>query len=405
MPPFPIFQTTTAITAQNAFSIKLLQTLNEADKRGNVLVSPLGILAALALAMDGTGGATKAAFEQVLFGNNTNPERAAGTFADWLRQLLQLNIPTSEDEAEQADTLLTLATSLWADHHFELAPAFIRQARARYNAEAASLDFNSPAAAPTINGWVRQHTQGRIDSIVSASNLARTPPPELILLNAVYFRGAWTHEFDPDNTRPGPFRRADGPVQEVPFMHQVSEYIGYLAGDAWQAVSLPYYCSGQNFSMLIFLPVEPDGLPEFLASLDPTKWASLHKAISSQGIEVELALPRFRVEWSADLTPTLRRLGLAPAFAPGADFSALGFQAENGGGFIDGVLHKTFLEVDEQGTEAAAVTAVMFVGGSAHEPTTPCRVAVKVDSPFLYAIVDDHDGTLLFAGTLNEILE
>jgi serpin B len=402
MPPFPIFQTTTATTAQNAFSLKLLQTLTETDKRSNVLVSPLGVLAALALAMVGTGGATKAAFEQALFGNNTNPERAAGTFADWLQQLLQTNNPPSE---EQADTLLNLATSLWVDHHFELASAFVQQARARYNAEAASLDFNSTAAAPTINSWVRQHTQGRIDSIVSASDLATTPPPELILLNAVYFRGAWAHEFDPDNTRPGHFRRADGTVQEAPFMHQVSGYIGYMAGDGWQAVSLPYCCSGRSFSMLIFLPADPTGLPELLGSLDPTKWASLHKAISSQGVEVELALPRFRVEWRADLAPTLRRLGLASAFTPGADFSALGFQAEKGGGFIDGVMHKTFLEVDEQGTEAAAVTAMMFVGGSAHEPTTPRRVAVKVDAPFLYAIVDDQDSTLLFVGTLNEILE
>lgn len=404
MPSFPVFQTTTATTAQNRFSLNLLQHLAQADSTGNVVISPLGVLAALALAMGGTGSTTKAAFEQILFGSTANIERAEDAFAAWLRQLLRLDTP-SEDKGdiEQADATLKLATSLWANQHFAIAPAFIQQAQTRYNAEVATLAFNSRAAAPTINDWVHQHTQGRIESIVSAEALAGTPPPELVLLNTVYFRARWADGFDPEETRPGHFRRADGTSQEASFMHQVSAGIGYLAGDDWQAVSLPYLCFARSFSMLIFLPDNPAGLPAFLAGLDSANWSSLHKAITSQGVEVELTLPRFRVEWSADLVPTLRQLGLAPAFAPGADFSALGFQAENGGGFIDAVLHKTFLEVDEQGTEAAAVTAIMWMGGSAYEPPQPRRVAVKVDSPFLYAIVADRDGTLLFAGTVNEI--
>jgi serpin B len=404
MPAFPIFQTTTATTAQNQFGINLLQQLVQADSQANIVVSPLGALAALALAMSAAGGITKAALGQLLFGAVPNMERAESAFADWLRQLLQLDT-TAKAHEEQAGATLKLATRLWVDQHFAIAPAFIRQAKARYDAEAATLPLNSLAAVSTINEWVRRHTEGRIDSIVSAAALVRTPPPEIVLLNAVYFRARWSSEFDPNDTRPGLFRQADGSTQAATFMHQVSGSIGYLATETWQAVALPYVCFGRAFSMLVFLPNTPAGLPGLLAGLDATSWLSLCRAITSQGVEVELTFPRFRIEWSGDLVPALRQLGLEPALAPGADFSALGFRTKDGGGFIDSVLHKTFLEVDEQGTEAAAVTAIMWMGGSAYEPPMPRRVTVKVDSPFLYAIVDDQDGTLLFAGTLNKIPE
>jgi serpin B len=370
----------------------------------------LGVLAALALVMGGAAGDTKVAFQQVLLGPTPNLERAEITFADWLRQLLNLDkAPEEDEEAQEAqeapEAALKLATSLWADEYLALTPAFLQHAHAWYNAEAATLDFASPAAAPTINAWVQRHTRRRIDSIVSAETLANLLPPALVLLNAVYFRATWGCPFDPDGTRPAPFRRADGTTQEVPFMHQVSENIGYTAGDGWQAVALPYLGFDRSFSMLVVLPDESAGLPALLAGLDAERWASLQQAISSQGIEVELALPKFRLEYSTDLVPALRQLGLANALAPGADFSVLGYEREHGGGFIQSVLHKAFVEVNEQGTEAAAATVIMAAGGCAYEPQLPRQIVVKIDSPFLYVIADNQDGAILFAGTVNELPE
>ncbi|MDO7845942.1 serpin family protein [Hymenobacter sp. M29] len=408
MSAFPIFQTTTANTAQLQFSLKLLQQVAKSDDKGPVALSPLGVLAALALVLAGSDGPTQAAFQQVLFGATSNPARAEKAFADWLRQLLDpgqlIGIDDEPADEAPAGALLQLATSLWADQHFAPAPDFVARMQTYYDAEVATLDFMAPTAAPAINEWVRQHTAGKIESIVSEAALRLLPPPQLMLLNAVYFNARWAYEFDPEATRPGLFRRADGTTQAADLMHQVSEGMGYLARAGWQAVSMPYLSFGRGFSMLVFLPDSPDGLPAFLAGLDAGSWDSWHKALrATQGIEVDLTFPRLRLEWSADLVPVLRELGLGPAFAPGADFSALGYRDADGGGFIGAVLHKTFLQLDEVGTEAAAVTAIMCAGGGPYEPEPPRRVAVRIDSPFLYAIVDDQDGTLLFAGTVSEL--
>jgi serpin B len=354
------------------------------------------VRAALALAMLGAGEETRAEFGQVLFGLSEGAENAEQVFAEALQQLLKPNEQAREDLA------LTLATSLWASPRFAPVPAFIAQAHARYKAEAAALDFTAPTAAATINQWVQQHTQGRIATVVSAEEL-QSAPPEILLLNAVYFRAHWASPFPVYSTRPGPFRQANGNQQEVSFMHQVSSDIGYLAGKGFQAVALPYRGFAGRFSMCVFLPDQLDGLPAFVASLTPKAWTKWQQSFTKpEELDVDLTLPRFRLEWSTDLVPMLRQLGLTTPFAPGADFTPMGFRAEEGGGYIASVRHKTFLEVDEAGTKAAAVTALMMVAGSA-PPAPKRRVAVKVDSPFFYAIVDNRDGALLFAGTANDL--
>ncbi|GAA4047518.1 serpin family protein [Hymenobacter glaciei] len=400
MSAFPIFQTDFTTVAQTASSLELLQLAVAADTEKNVAISPLGILAALALLARGADGPTKAALSDVLFGVGANTERAENAFSGWLRQLLNV-----EDEfLEEAGAILTLASSLWASQPFVLAPEFINAAQSLYNAEVATLDFTASTAALTVNDWVRQRTRGRIDSIVSPESLANLLPPALLLLNAVYFRARWASEFNTYDTHSGPFRLANGTTQQAQLMHQVSTDIGYQAGAGWQAIALPYLSFRRGLSMLIFHPNQPTGLPTFLASLTATNWQSWHRDFkNAPQTEVDLTLPRFRVEWNADLAPALGRLGLTNLFAPGADFAALGYDNEVGGGFIDSVLHKTFLAVDEQGTEAAAVTAIMAMGGSADAPENPPRVVVKVDSPFFYAIVDEADGMLLFAGTVNQL--
>jgi serine protease inhibitor len=402
---FPIFQTTAATSAQLHFSLGLLQRATAADTASNVALSPLGVVAALALLVQGADSTTKTALGNALFGAGANLERAETAFAGWLRQLLKIEDEALEEEAlEEGDALLTLASSLWAAQPFNLAPEFIRYAHDQYEAKAATLDFTSPAAADIVNAWVHQHTRGHIGSVVSSATLANLVPPAMLLLNAVYFRARWASEFDVDDTRPSPFRLADGTTQSGEFMHQISANIGYLAGEGWQAVSLPYLSFRRRYSMLVFHPDQPTGLPAFLAGLTSAKWQAWHSAFHhAPPKEVDLTFPRFRVAWNADLTPPLCQLGLAELFMPGADFSNLGYRSEASGGIIGAVQHKAFLEVDEQGTEAAAVTLMMAMGGGAYEPEPLPRVVVKVDSPFFYAIVDQEDGMLIFAGTVNKL--
>ncbi|MBD2766717.1 serpin family protein [Hymenobacter sp. BT664] len=388
-------QASASRTAQTTFSLALVRRVAQLSDNSTVVLSPLGILAALALVMSGAGGATQAALAETLFGSSQDSAASATGFADQLRQLLQ------PDSPEDGNPILHLATGMWMDHSFALAPAFANQARTLYQAEVARLPLAGPDAASTINSWVQQHTAGLIAEIVSAEVLA-APLLKVVLVNAVYFQARWASEFDPGDTQPGLFRRADGTAQPADLMRQVSREIGYLAGDGWQAVRLRYDGYPSDFSMLVFVPDEPSGLPAFLTTLNATSWDSWHAALKypAQQLEVELTLPRFRIEWNGDLAPYLQQMGLTAPFAPTADFTAMGFQA--GGGAIEQVIHKTFLAVDEQGTEAAAVTAIMWMG-SASDTAPLRRVTVKADSPFFYAIVDDQSGSLLFAGTVGDL--
>lgn len=383
-------------STQNRFGLALVRQVAQAAGSANVFLSPLGVLAALTLAMGGAAGATRAAFATTLFGEGPAADDAEEALA---RQLWELG------QATEGQAVLRIASSLWADHRFSMAPAFVERARALYRAEAATLDFAAPAAAPTINAWAHRQTQGRVSEIVSAKALAGPPPAAVVLLNAVYFQARWEFPFDPAATGPGLFRQADGATQQVPLMRRVSRHFGYLAGNGWQAVALPYEGRPRGTSMLVFVPDEADGLPAFLATLDAPRWATWHAALRArpEPLEVDLTLPRFRLEWGADLVPVLEQLGLAAAFRPGADFAPLGFRAEEGGGFIGAVLHKTFLAVDELGTEAAAVTAVMCLVGAGPPAAAPRRVVVRADSPFFCAIVDDQSGAVLFAGTVCDL--
>lgn len=383
------------VTAQNTFGLMLVQKSAAASGPKNVFLSPLSVFAVLALALGGAAGATRAAFAETLFGAALATEEAEQALAAQLRQL---------SEGKDGQAALRIASSLWADQRFTLAPEFVERAHVLYQAEAATLDFTTPDAAATINAWARRQTEGRIAEIVSDGMLAGPPPAAVVLLNAVYFQARWRWEFNPANTKPGVFTQADGTTQPALFMRQASAQLGYLAGDGWQAVALPYEGYPRRTSMLVFLPNEPQGLPAFLATLDATRWAAWHRALRArtEPVEVVLALPRFRLEWSSDLAGTLGSMGLAPALGPDADFSPLGFRAEDGG-FIGAVLHKTFLAVDEQGTEAAAVTALIMIGGGGRPLDPLRRVAVRVDSPFFCAIVDDETGALLFAGTVNNL--
>lgn len=386
------------VAAQNQFGLALVQRVAREAGAANVFLSPLGVTAALALAMAGAAGPTRATLAETLFGTPDAPDAAEAALADQLQTLTQ---------AVEEQAVVRIASSLWVNHAFALAPTFIERVRTRYQAEAASLDFADPAAAPTINAWAGQQTQGRVSDIVSTKELAGPPPPAVVLLNAVYFQARWESPFSAAATAPGWFSRADGTGLRVPFMRQVSQQIGYLAGDGWQAVRLPYEGYPRSTAMLVFVPDAPDGLPALLATLamlGASHWAAWQAAFwhSAESVEVDLTLPRFRLTWRADLAPALRHLGLAAAFAEGADFSPLGFRDEAGGGLLGAVVHSTFLAVDEEGTEAAAVTAVLMMAGGAAEPASKRRVEVRADSPFFCAIVDNHTQALLFAGTVYE---
>jgi serpin B len=234
--------------------------------------------------------------------------------------------------------------------------------------------------------------------MVTASDLAQQTA--LLLINAVYFKGNWETAFKEANTQPGPFMLTNGTQQLVPLMRQRSEHIGYQKGTGWQAVQLHYSGYPRSASMQVFIPDAPTDLPAFIEGLTTENWGQWQANFAQQhgAVEVDLMLPRFRLEWEQDLTSALHGLGLGPALDPGADFTPMGFSNEMPG-FISQITHKTYLSVDEQGTEAAAVTAMMWMAGGG-PATPPRRVVVRADRPFFCAIVDNETGTILFSGAV-----
>jgi serpin B len=250
-----------------------------------------------------------------------------------------------------------------------------------YGAEIGDL-AGGPAA---INAWVSQATHGKIPEIVQGRDVADA---FAVLLNAIYFKGAWTTPFEADLTRPGPFTLPDGRQKNVSMMHQ-SGNVPYFRGDNFQAVSLPYGSGRMRF--LIFLPDSGTSLSAFLARMTPenvTQWLPQFKSMHG-----DIALPRFRTEYEADLNAPLASLGMGIAFdRERADFGGM---LPNGRFYISLVRHKTYVEVNEQGTEAAAATGVVV------EPLALIRgFQFVVDHPFVCAIRDEQTGAILFLGRI-----
>ena len=357
-------------SANTRLGIKLLQDLRERDPGGNIFISPLSISIALTMTYNGAVGDTERAMAEVLeidgldLSTINNSNRA-------LRTSLENPDPKVE---------ISIANSIWSRQGVDFNPDFLERNRIFFGAEIASLDFSAPQATATINEWVDTNTNGKIEKIVDRID----PQTLLFLINAIYFKGNWQNEFDPSRTRPGIFYLLDGSEKQVQMMRREGEY-PYFRGENFEAMSLPY--GDGRVSMYVFLPNRNSNLNKFLKDLNEENWEGW--IAQFQNRRHEIMLPRFKLEYEVRLNDTLEALGMGIAFGGGADFSGMGPSL-----FISEVRHKTFVEVNEEGTEAAAVTAV--VGVKSLPP------AFRVDRPFFFAIYDADTETILFMGTITE---
>jgi serpin B len=273
---------------------------------------------------------------------------------------------------------------------FPLSPAFIERNKQHYAAEIANLNFADPDAPKTINSWVSRNTDGKIEKIVDQIS----PADVLFLINAIYFKGQWQVEFKKEDTKPDVFRLAGGKQQQLPMMSQSGNYF-YYKGKDFQSVALPY--GKGNVSMYVFLPDEQKGLDQFEKNLTAENWDTWMR--SFQSTPGDLMLPRFKLEWESGLNETLEALGMGEAFDPArADFSQMAKAGPGKKLFISEVKQKSWCEVNEEGTVAAAVTVVGMSTTSVQEPRQ--RFVMKVDRPFFFAIRDNVTGVVLFMGSV-----
>jgi serpin B len=367
------------VDANNGLGFNIFNRLVEEKPESNIFISPSSIITALAMAYNGAEGETRAAMERALLLEGMDMDEVNAAFADLLT-ILQNPDPKVQ---------LAVANSLWAREGVGFNEVFLNRARDYYGAEVTELDFDNPASADTINSWVKEKTRNKIDGIVEPPI---NPETILFLINAIYFKGEWSEPFDPELTSQAPFNQLGGGTTEHPFMYRNDDF-EYLETDLFQAVRLPYG-KNERVGMYLFLPAAPAGLEEFQANLNGANWNSWISSFRS--MEGNLSLPRFSFEYETSLKNTLEALGMGIAFEEGAaDFS--GMRPTPPDLFISEVKHKTFVEVNEEGTEAAAVTSIE-VGTTA----MPEIFYMNLDRPFFFAIADDMTGTILFMGSVLE---
>ena len=370
---------TQVIASGNDFTFSLFRAATRAlPPDSNAFLSPLSASMALGMALNGANGETFDAMRVTLgFGSAPLEEINAG-YRDLIALLTGLDPATS----------VTVANSVWSDAGFPILPSFVQAAKTWFDAEARSVPFADPATLGVINGWASEKTRGRIPKLLSGIS----PVEVAFLINAIHFKAKWRDAFDPARTRPLPFRGADGVARPVPTMSRDPGPVLYRAGDGFEAVDLRY--GNGAFSMVLLLP-DPGQTPAtVLAGLDAAAWGDL--ATGFREATLGLVLPRFRFDYTRTLTDDLQALGMGIAFDPGrADFYGIA-DVRPERLYLTRVLQKTFVEVNEEGTEAAAATAV-GVG------VTSLPATFTVDRPFLFLIRERLSGTILFIGQVNTL--
>ena len=369
------------IRANTIFGFNLFSEIYKAEQDKNIVISPLSVSIALAMMLNGAVGETEQTMTKALQLHGLDSKSINAGY-EQLRQSLQALDP---------EGALIIANSLWARQDVPFKPDFLQQNTQFFGAEISMLDFNVPSALETINQWVNTNTNGKIPKILDIIK----PESVLLLINTIYFKAAWKDKFDPWRTRNGIFHLTTGEKKRVSMMATEawrSSY-PYYRGDSFQAINLPY--RDRRMSMYIFLPDRESNLNIFLESLNAERWEGWMSQFSRQN--VQLVLPKFRLEYKVQLNNVLKAVGMGITFSDKADFSRIAPPPPEGL-FINEVIHSTVVDVHEGGTEAAAATAVGPMVGAAEIE----YVTFIADRPFFFAIRDNKTKTVLFMGVVME---
>jgi serpin B len=379
------------VTANNQFAMELHNQLRrDAD---NLFFSPYSINKTLAMVYAGARGDTASEMAAVLH-YTLGPDRQHQAFRE-MRGLLNRSqkgmagfLPPVRDKH---DVQLYLSANLWGQQGHAFQKGFLDLLRDCYGAGLEEVNFAaSEQAARTINAWVDQQTNHKIATLFRPE--AFDINTRLVLASAIYFKGDWVHAFDCDRTHDDPFHLSLQKTAPVPMMHQTAR-LGYFEDEQLQGLVLPY--DGRNLAMIVLLPKRVDGLADLEKALSASRLAAWMGQANEQNVDV--SLPRFRLTGTFGLRETLMAMGMRKAFGRDADFSGM-----DGGRellYVSAVMHKAFVEVNEEGTEAAAATGAVVTTISAAAPRDTVQV-FRADHPFVFAICDVQTGLILFLGRM-----
>ncbi|MCH7938602.1 MAG: serpin family protein [Candidatus Marinimicrobia bacterium] len=363
------------------FGLKLFREIVRQEPDKNIFISPLSVSMALGMTANGAAGTTLDSMRATLELTGLTEEESNAAYQSLMALL------TQADPQVQFD----VANSIWYRQEWTFEENFYQRCRDYFDAVVQGLDFNNPAAADTINQWVIDNTQGKITEIVKK-------PIDIdivmFLINAIYFKGTWTYEFDPQDTKDDQFTLADGTRASCRMMEQEAD-LPYMANDLFQAVDLPY--GDGLFSMTVLLPRPGVYVDSVTAELTAENWPAWIGELDTAA--VLLQFPKFTMEYELEMTEVLSALGMKIAFGKGlVDFSRM--IEPPGLIWIGQVKHKTFVKVNEEGTEAAAATSVEMV----FESAGPSSISMRIDRPFIFVIRERTSGAMLFMGKIVEPL-
>ena len=370
------------VSGSTAFAFDLYQALCS-SMAGNLFYSPYSMSIALAMAQAGARGDTLSQINQVLHFN------LPGETLHQAFNALQLDLANrarNADQPDKNDFSLNIANATWGQADYQFLPTYLDVLAENYGAGMRLVDFKTDPekARQLINDWVAQQTAQKIPDLIPAGQL--TPMTHLVLTNAIYFKAAWERTFDENRTVSDSFTNLDSKQVKVPMMNQQASF-DYAKGNGYQAVRLPY--SADKLSMLVILP-DTGKFTDFEKSLTPAQLDTILKNLDSATLN--LSLPKFKYTSSLALVDTLQKMGLKDAFNPSAaDLSGMDGTRNLS---ISSVLHKAYVNVDENGTEAAAATAVVI--GVTSMPVDV--IDFKIDRPFIFLIQDNQTGSILFMG-------
>jgi len=375
----PAVQKSDLVAANTAFAFNLMNQIAQADPNANAFISPFSVSCALQMTAAGAAGDTLAEMQQTL--------KITGFSADSLYSSIQ---ELDQQLAGRKNVTLSLANGLWFQQGFQLKPAFTDINQKYFQAGLDSLDFGSPESAQKINDWASRQTQGKIKDLVQ---FPFPPLTRLILANAIYFKGSWVTAFKKELTKPRDFHLESGQTKQTSMMLQDGNFSYQETGD-FQAVKLPYK---GDLQMELYLP-QPHSTPQKLIAKFASEraWRDTVKH-GFQRREGSVTLPKFKMEYQIELNHPLEALGMKSAFGAGADFSGMANERLS----ISEVKQKTYVDVNEEGTEAAAVTVVgVRAMAVMHSPSS--RFTMVLDRPFFFVISDMKTQSVLFMGVLND---
>lgn len=366
------------VSASNNFSFALLARSLDGTPE-NRMVSPLSVATALSMTLNGASGTTLTAIQKTLGYEGLTKEE--------INQIL-LDLSSALIKADP-NVAMNIANSIWIRKDFPVLSPFIAANQTYYQAQVTTLDFNQTALA-TINNWVNNKTNGKIPTILSEISNNEI----MFLINAIYFNGKWKYQFESSKTVNEVFNCTNKILLTVPMM-KMEQSFGYTAQPGFKALKMPY--GAEKFHMVLLLPDVGTTPDQLAASLNSAKWSSLNEALKNK-TKVPVSIPKWKFSWEVTLNTILSSLGMEVAFDPNkANFSAIN---ANNQLYITKVIHKTFIDVSESGTEAAAVTSVGV--GVTSMPVDP--PSFHLTRPFLFFITEEDTGAILFAGKVENPL-